>query len=218
VSVDDNQQNVKRFDQWVRTYNGGRISSWLSEQQRRVLEWLRLEPDTWLLDVGCGTGRAVIQAAQRVTRGMACGIDLSPGMIDQAKRQTDGHSNIEFRIADAESIPYPPESFEAVMCTNSFHHYSAPLQALSEIRRVLKPKGELLLLDPNRGGCIWVWLWDRIHRIFEKGHVKYYSEQELLVLLRKAGFHDAVVVESNHGHFQKGKIGWAVSLLRACKR
>ncbi len=218
MSVEHNQQNVARFDRWARTYDVGRISPWLSEGQRRVLEVLSLEPNTWLLDIGCGTGWAVIQAAQKIPRGMACGIDLSPGMIAQARRQTDGHSNIEFRLADAESIPYPAESFEAVMCTNSFHHYSDPLQALSEMRRVLKPKGELLLLDSNRGGCIWVWLWDRIHRISERGHVKYYSEQELLVLLRKAGFHDAVVVESNHGHFQHGKIGWAVSLLRACKR
>ena len=148
---------------------------------------------------------------------MACGIDLSPGMIAQARRQTDGYSNIEFRLADAESIPYPDGSFEAVMCTNSFHHYSDPLKALSEIRRVLKPDGELLLLDSNRGGCIWVWLWDRMLRILEKGHMKYYTEQELLLLLHKAGFSDAVELECDHGHFRKGKIGWAVSLFRARK-
>ena len=151
------------------------------------------------------------------TRGMVCGIDLSPAMIAQAERHIDAHSNVEFRLADAESIPYSAERFEAVICTNSFHHYSDPLRALSEMRRVLKPKGTLILLDSNRGGCIWVWLWDRMLRILEKGHVKYYTEKELLLLLRKAGFSDPVVLESDHGHFRKGKIGWALSLFRARK-
>ena len=96
------------------------MKEWFNSGQENVIEACELKEDDWLLDVGCGTGWAVIQAAQLVPGGKACGIDISPGMAFQATRAAAGIPNVEIRTADAEAIPYPDEHFNAIMCTSSF--------------------------------------------------------------------------------------------------
>ena len=215
MSVKQNQQNVTMFNQWAKTYHEGRMRRWLRSGQAKTLEAAGLKEDDWLLDVGCGTGWAVMQAAQLVPNGKACGIDLSPGMISKAKELGGNLPNVEFQLADAEAIPYPEESFNGIICTNSFHHYSAPVRALTEMRRVLKPGGRLIIRDQDRGACIWVWFWDIIHRIFEKGHVRYYTSKEVFQLLAEAGLNRTELVASEHSHFRKGKIMSAIYAIRA---
>ena len=215
MGAEQNKQNVARFDQWARSYDRGRMTPWFTRGQAKILEAFGLEEDDRLLDIGCGTGWAVIRAAQTVPSGGACGIDLSPGMISRATDLADGLSNVEFRVADAESVPYPDESFNAVMCTNSFHHYANPARALSEMRRVLKPGGQLIIGDSDRGACLWVRLWDMVNRVFEKGHVRYHTVEELRQLLHEAGIERSELIASEHCHFQKGKLASATYVVRA---
>jgi ubiquinone/menaquinone biosynthesis C-methylase UbiE len=217
MSLEKNRNSIARFDRWAPTYDSGRISQWLTDGQSQALAALDLSPGDSLLDVGCGTARATIDAARHARVARACGIDLSPEMVRHATEQANGLAGVEFSVADAEAVPYPPESFDAVLCAHSFHHYSDPLRALAEIRRVLKPGGRFVLLDSDRAACPWVWSWDRILRVFERSHVKYYTEAELLRLLTEAGFIQAEVVEREHGHFRHGKVGWAVAIIRAAK-
>ncbi len=217
MSLEQNQRSVTKFNRWAKTYDRGRLNPWFSRGQARVLEALRLKAGDWLLDVGCGTGWAIIQAAQQIPNGRACGIDLSPQMIKGARDLAGGLSNVEFQVADAEAIPYPAETFDAVICTHSFHHYSDPTAALAEIHRVLKPGGQLVLLDSNRGACLWVWLCNQVLLAIEKGHVQYYTEEELFRLLLNAGFTLPTLIALNHGHFGHGKVGWAVCLISARK-
>ena len=214
---EQNQQNVAKFDQWSKTYNRGRMSHWFTGGQANVLSFLEFEEDAWVLDVGCGTGWAVMKMAEAVPDGKACGIDISPGMVSRAGELAEGLTNVEFRVADSESIPYPDESFNAVICTNSFHHYSSPVQALREMRRVLRPGGQLLIRDSNRKGCWWVWLWDRFNRAFEKGHVQYHTQQEVFGFLETAGIKQAFLASWEHSHFRNGKIGSACYLILASK-
>ena len=217
MSTQANLKNVRRFDRWAGTYDRGRITPWLARGQRQALAALHLAPGDAVLDIGCGTGGATVEAAVRDGVGRACGIDLSPRMIARAAAQADGLANVEFRVADAEALPYPAASFDGALCAHSFHHYSDPVRALREIRRVLKPTGRFVVLDSDRGACPWVWAWDRILRVVERGHVKYYTEAELFGLLVDAGFAQPAVVARDHGHFRDGKIGWALAIIRAAK-
>ena len=215
MAVKDNVQNVAKFDKWSGSYDSGRMTQWFTDGQARTIEAFGLKQDSTLLDVGCGTGWAVRQTAELVPDGKACGIDISPGMISRATEQAEGVANVEFKLADAESIPYRDETFDAVMCTNSFHHYSSPVMALREMRRVLKAGGQLMIRDPDRGACLWVRLWDTFNRAFEKGHVRYYTLREAQQTLEEAGFAKVELVAFEHRHFQKGKIGSAVYVIRA---
>ena len=218
MCTQQNQLGVAKFDRWAKTYDQGRLNSWFKNGQIKVLEALNLEPKENFLDIGCGTGWAVIEGSYEVQTGMACGIDISPEMVECARMSDRGLSNVEFQIADAEAIPYPDQFFDAATCTISFHHYTDSARALSEVHRVLKPGGRFLLLDPNRAGCIWVWLWDRVLRIFEPGHVRYYTEQEIFHLLIDAGFTRPTLIWSEHDHFSHGKLASATCLVSAHKR
>jgi ubiquinone/menaquinone biosynthesis C-methylase UbiE len=217
MSLEMNRRTLGRFDRWARTYDRGRLRPWFTQGQDRALEALELPSVASVLDVGCGTGWATLQTARQVPAARACGVDLSPGMIRRAVALAEGVANVEFRVADAEALPYAEATFDAVLCCHSFHHYSEPLRALDEIRRVLRPRGRFVLLESDRAGCPWVWAWDRFLRIFERGHVKYYTEAELLRLLVEAGFVQPVVVGRDHGHLRRGKVGWADAIIRAEK-
>lgn len=215
MSLEQNQSGIARFNRWAKIYDRGHLKTWLKEAQATAVEGLDLKADDWFLDVGCGTGWAVIQAAGRLPAGMACGIDFSPAMIQRAWQNAERLSNAQFGVADAEAIPYPDGRFSAVICTNSFHHYSDPVRALSEMRRVLRPGGRVLLVDANRGGCLWVWCWDRILRVCERSHVRYYTSAEIMRLMSDAGFVRVTLVATEHGHLRYGKVAWARSVIRA---
>ena len=121
-----------------------------------------------------------------VGAGYACGIDISPKMIEKAKALHLGVENLDFRVADSGSIPFDDASFDRVLCTFSFHHYADPTKALAEIRRVMKPGARFVLIDSARDISLAIWLQDRGRRYLERSHVRYYSVSEMKSLLDKA--------------------------------
>ena len=181
------QRAMARFDDWSRTYDEDRISAWLKFYQSLAMSKLRISEGWGFLDVGCGTGWAVREAADRLTFGTACGIDISPRMIEKAMAHSPKRDNIEFRVANSEAIPYPDDSFGSIVCTCSFHHYQNPIRALSEMKRVMKHGGRLVILDAARDVSFAIWLQDRWRRYCERSHVVYYTTRELELLVSKAG-------------------------------
>ena len=103
-----------------------------------------------VLDVGCGTGSVALLLKRRVGSGEVHGIDASPEMIQvaEAKARRAG-TDIDFRIALIEALPFPDATMDLVTSTLMLHHLSDDLKraGLAEIRRVLKPGGRLAVLD-----------------------------------------------------------------------
>jgi len=180
------QGAAARFDDWAKTYGEDRISTWFRFFQAFALSRLNISEGRGFLDVGCGTGWAVREAAKQLRDGKACGIDISQKMIDKAIAQGQTMKNIKFRVANAELIPYQDESFNSVLCTCSFHHYQNPLHALSEIKRVMKKDGRLVILDSARDVSFAIWLQDLWRRRFERSHVRYYTTKELKALVEQS--------------------------------
>jgi ubiquinone/menaquinone biosynthesis C-methylase UbiE len=108
----------------------------LRGQQAEALRRLAPARGERVLDLGCGTGRAL-----QIVSG-AVGADASLEMLRQGP-----HGRAA--AARAEALPFRSATFEAVLCTKSFHHYPDPLGTLREIRRVLAPGGRAVLVDPS---------------------------------------------------------------------
>lgn len=140
-----------------------------------------------VLDLACGTG----EFEKRVrTSGPAVeivGIDLAPGMIERARSKLDGADGIRFVQADAHDLPFPPSSFDVVVCASTFHYFTHPSDVLEEVGRVLRPSGRLVLLDWCRD--YWAcWAMDELLRRIDPAHHYCYTLRELRAHLEAAGF------------------------------
>jgi demethylmenaquinone methyltransferase/2-methoxy-6-polyprenyl-1,4-benzoquinol methylase len=97
-----------------------------------------------VLEVGIGTGRnlKIYPVSCRVI-----GIDKSEGMLQRAREKANGMKNVTLYPMDAEHLEYPDNSFDYVVTTFVLCTIPDPVKALKEIRRVLKPSGELIALE-----------------------------------------------------------------------
>ncbi len=184
-----------------------------------------------LLDVAVGTGDLAIEALQQQKISHVTGIDISDGMmqIAEAKLKRLGlDGKVQLRHADCAQMPFADASFDAVTCGYGVRNFACLDQSLAEMYRVLRPSGELRILEftyptnliirffydfyltkvmPRIGkrlthqGDSFVYFMNSIKR-FDKG-------EAFLAHLRKAGFVDC--------QFKKQTFGIS-SLYIACKR
>ena len=172
------------FDAEASHYETHRRWRRVKRQQSLTLAALELQTDDLLLDIGCGTGAAIREAAALVSR--AVGLDLAPGMIEEARRLAAGLPNVEFEIGDSEDLPFADGEFTAVLCSTSLHHYPHPGEAVCEMARVLAPGGRVAIGDANRDRLLIKAL-DRISRRLQRSHVRILNSAELSGYLAEAG-------------------------------
>jgi ubiquinone/menaquinone biosynthesis C-methylase UbiE len=207
------------FDRWARSYDRGRISGWFQYTQQLAIDNLVLEPDSRVLDVGCGTGHATLTLAPLLPDGLACGMDISSAMVAAARGKTPGDigDRVGFIQASSAALPYGDERFDHVMCTNSFHHYPDPLGALTEMRRVLRPGGQLVIFENAPDLSFYAKVWDRVLRLVEKGHVRYYASQELGEMITRSGFGEVELRVLRNEFLKYGKLFASIQLWSAKK-
>lgn len=114
-----------------------------------AIDALRINDGMTVVDVGCGTGSALRHAASRVQNGRFIGIDPVPRMVEIAREQTAGHpaaDRITFCEGSAEKLPVSNASADLVLAFDSFDHWQDKVRGLNEIRRVLQPRGELVIV------------------------------------------------------------------------
>jgi SAM-dependent methyltransferase len=96
------------------------------------------------LDVGCGTGELARLLAARCRH--VTGLDLSPNMVAEARRRSDGVDNVEYAVGDVMTAPLPTGAFDVVASVAMLHHLPLEL-VLVRLRDLLRPGGLLLVLD-----------------------------------------------------------------------
>ncbi|MCY1078161.1 class I SAM-dependent methyltransferase [Archangium lansingense] len=127
---------IRRYDEME-----SRLTASVSE---RMLDLACLRPGMRVLDVASGMGEPSLRAAQRVgPPGFVLGTDLSDGMLEAAreKAQAQALSNIEFRVADAESLEVPEQSFDAATVRWGLMYMPRPDRALERLWQALRPSG-----------------------------------------------------------------------------
>ena len=107
---------------------------------------LGLLDSAWVVgDLGCGTGRAAEALAPFVAR--VCAVDPSEAMLLEAQRRLAELPNVSVKRGELEELPLANGELDAALVVLVLHHVAEPAAALSEVARVLKPGGRLLLVD-----------------------------------------------------------------------
>src|ERR1043166_1029209 len=115
-----------------------------------LLAQAALQPGERVLDVACGTATLTIMAKQDCPQADLSGLDGDAQMLKRACRKADrAGALIRFDLGMSDRMPYADASFDKALCSLFFHHLQrdAKLATLREIRRVLKPRGELHVAD-----------------------------------------------------------------------
>ena len=146
----------------ILAYNFAR-RKWIyaSTIRAQIFDSLDLRGDETALDVGCGSGLLLNEAARRLKHGKATGIDIwSPhtggGNFDLLMKNARAEGvadKIEFKQADVRSLPFGDASFDVIVSSGALHHISRDRsdheRAINEMLRVLKPGGRIALWDTS---------------------------------------------------------------------
>ncbi|KAF9971917.1 hypothetical protein BGZ73_005027 [Actinomortierella ambigua] len=105
-----------------------------------------LKPNMSILDVGCGPGSITVDLAKRVPQGHVLGIEYTPEPFATARAiaAEQGVTNIDFQVGDIHALDFPDNTFDVVHVHQVLQHVADPIQALREMRRVVKPGGGII--------------------------------------------------------------------------
>jgi ubiquinone/menaquinone biosynthesis C-methylase UbiE/DNA-binding transcriptional ArsR family regulator len=183
-------QVAGRFD---RVYGPGR--SW--QAFGHLL--LRIVPPLVVADLGAGEGLVSELLARRCKKVIA--VDNSEKIVafGAAKAKKNGLKNLEFRLGDLQSPPIDSDSTDLVILSQALHHAASPAEAIAQAHRILKPRGQILILD-------------LLKHNFERAHELYgdrwlgFAESDLHRWLEQAGFKaieiSVVAREEEPPHFE----------------
>ena len=152
-----------------------------------------LKPGMRLIDAGCGAGSITLGLATAIAPGETAGIDLSHVSIDRARALAAerGIDNCLFETADARALPFADATFDAAFAHALLQHVEFPLDALRELRRVLRPGGVIGIADADRDGAIMAPDFDALrlwHDIQRRQPRHPNIGRHLRALLHEAGF------------------------------
>ena len=117
---------------------------------RRLVELAGIEPGHRVLEIGCGTGNLALRAQRMHPDAEVVGIDPDPLALQRARRKADRAGlPVRWDRGKAGELPYADESVDRVLSAFMFHHLddAEKKSALAEVRRVLRPDGQLHLVD-----------------------------------------------------------------------
>lgn len=140
------------------TWNAGgqayeRISQSIADSIAHCVARLAPRPGERVLDVATGTGWAARRAAELGAE--VVGVDLGPDLVATAGRLAEARGlRIDFRVGDAEKLPFPDASFDAILSTCGVMFASDPLAAAAELARVCRPGGRLAITTWAPDGTI----------------------------------------------------------------
>ncbi len=129
------------FNEWARAGRGEGMEKGHRPVGEQAIARMHVPANAQVLDVGCGSGWASRLLAGQASDGRVVGIDISDEMIQLARDSSSLFSNVEFRIASAEELPFKDDEFTHAFSMESLYYYTNMIAALREIHRVLKSGG-----------------------------------------------------------------------------
>lgn len=144
--TDSKSLSQERFNQFAAGYVTNKTHAKGAELER-LLDIAQPQSDWVMLDIATGGGHTALKFAPHVKHVTAT--DLTPNMLDNAREFITGQglTNVDFKLADAENLPFEDAMFDLVTCRIAAHHFPDAARFVRESVRVLKAGGLLLVQD-----------------------------------------------------------------------
>lgn len=153
---------------------------------RLAVEYSGAGPEDTVLDAACGPG--VLACALAESAGHVTGIDITPAMLDHARslQATKDLKNVHWKLGEVSSLPFETDTFSLVISRYAIHHFQTPAEDVSEMERVCKPGGRVVLIDsapsPEKSDEF-----NRLERMRDPSHTRAFTGEGLLDLMLGAG-------------------------------
>ncbi len=137
--------NYEFFARWAKLYDYEKYILW--SMRKKAAEFLNLSTPKKILDVACGTGSQTYELAKLGHE--VIGIDLSPQMLEQSRKKCDQKLKLSFLQQDATNLSFKNSTFDIATISLGLHDmpFDVDLQVLSEMKRVTKKDGLILIVD-----------------------------------------------------------------------
>lgn len=183
------------YDPFTRLAGVGRV-------HERLLDRANLRPGQRVLEIGCGTGNLLLTLKRRRPDVDALGIDPDPGALRRARRKAARQNlRIRYEQAFADELPLPDDSFDRVLSSFMLHHLDEGdrARALREASRVLRPGGELHVVDIDGTPS-----GRQVGRAHRNARIAQSLPERVLAALTDAGL--AGVTQNGHGRVRLGPV------------
>lgn len=203
---------MKGYSQKTNFYLESEADPAFARRAKIILNNLKIKPNDRVLDVGCGRGFYLRSVKEIEPMADIYGVDLNDKYLAKAKKTVNG-LNIKIIKGDILNLPFKNNFFNKVIASEILEHVDNDERAILEIHRVLKPGGSVLITVPNKD---YPFFWDPLNWTLEKfldihipsniwwlagiwaDHIRLYSEGELTIKLRKAGFKIKKLVKTTY--------------------
>lgn len=200
------EKSVQEFTKVASKYesNDAGIYKMCQKDYPDLLKEISNEPFNELLDAGCGTSPMISLLSKEYPDKNYTGLDITPAMIEQAKAKNI--KNATFVVGDCENFPFKENSFDIIICSNSFHHYPNPSAFFESVKRCLRTNGRLIIRDWSTENKLVTFFMNKIEipllNLFGKGDVKMASKKEIIHYAETIGLkvENAMIKKGNRLH------------------
>lgn len=153
-----------------------------------TIELMKIQPDDFVLDIGCGGGMAIKEITKIATNGFVAGVDYSETMVKQALKHNAAAvcaTRVEIKNGSISNLPFKDGTFDKAYAIESFNFWPDPVAGLKEVHRILKPSGLIAIATgwskeiPNQR---------KYAAMARKMRFSLYSGEEMVEMLTVAGF------------------------------
>lgn len=151
---------------------------------RFTINFLDPQNSDRILEIGFGNGKYIRELAKIANNGIVGGVDYSETMVQQAVKRNKAlidRGIVKIKRGEVSKIPFDNESFNKVFTVNTLYFWPNPSKDLQEIHRILKPAGKLIITFRSK---------EKMETLeFTKHGFTLYEPQEVVALVKSAGFH-----------------------------